>query len=883
MREKRVQMAVRRALQAHAPYPNSPLPSPSSHNGKHHNLALGLALGLSLALLIATIVLAWVIYHRLKTSRTSPYDLNTSKTLQKFSYRQLKQATVNFSESQKLGQGGFGAVYKGQLRTGVEVAVKRIDVSSVQGEVAFQNEVSIIGKITSPHIVKLLGFCAHGPRRLLVYEYMANRSLQEALFDEVYAVRLDWDMRFRIVLNTAEGLAYLHGKCDPPVIHGDVKPSNVLLDGEFKAKLADFGLARVRSEESILEVQTQEAQREAVEKERMRYERVVRDRARRQRRREEAERKKHQTQNVVEDGGNKRSHHQDPSMEFAFEPNPEGGGERKSSASMFDGLSTEEETSGIMLDSPCSKGGNSTPTSILRHKMGASPPTIRGALPELVSECSPVSAPAVGTDATDTEEISWQDCDESRSYPQSPMSVTKLEIRSDMDGDNFLSAEEGETDMEKSVILSMDGTGEEGWSTVSPSQPDLDFTLEASSAGQNGEVRKGLGRKEKKVGRSWSRDWWRKHQQRGNGHGGHGNGNGNGLGDGDGGGGNNNGNGLDVDVKDAEIHQGTMSMKEQLQKSEELNEMEGDGTTRRSKSRTAERRQRSRSSGWVGSFIGEMSKVDSKRQKLPAKQHHDKLKGREWWREEYCEELSNKSREFRKVEKSNKHEGGNRSSRRHKKDDYTKWIRDFSQEYGPELGMHSKNHHSKNLEVRRENRKSRSRREEFWSGDSYRGVSSTPSMRGTICYVAPEYGGAGLLSEKSDVYSFGVLLLVLIAGRRPLQVTASPMSDFERANLISWARLLAQSGNILDLVDPSLQSTAYSEDQAVMCITVALLCLQRLPTARPSMSDIVKILNGEFEVPDLPFEFSPSPPGFKSRRKPSAEEIVMLSEPPITV
>lgn len=216
-----------------------------------------------------------------------------------------------------------------------------------------------------------------------------------------------------------------------------------------------------------------------------------------------------------------------------------------------------------------------------------------------------------------------------------------------------------------------------------------------------------------------------------------------------------------------------------------------------------------------------------------------------------------------------------RSSRRHKKDDYTKWIRDFSQEFSAELG------HSKNLESRRESRKSRSRREEFWSGDSaYRGISSTPSMRGTICYVAPESGGAGSTSEKADVYSFGVLLLVLISGRRPLQVNASPLTDFERANLISWARLLAQTGNVLDLVDSNLQAV-FSEDQAVLCITVALLCLQRLPAARPSMSDIVKILKGELQPPALPFEFSPSPPGFRSRRKPSSEEIV-LDRAPVT-
>lgn len=138
-------------------------------------------------------------------------------------------------------------------------------------------------------------------------------------------------------------------------------------------------------------------------------------------------------------------------------------------------------------------------------------------------------------------------------------------------------------------------------------------------------------------------------------------------------------------------------------------------------------------------------------------------------------------------------------------------------------------------------------------------ISSTPSMRGTVCYVAPEYGGGGPLSEKCDIYSFGVLLLVLISGRRPLQVTASPMSEFERANLISWARHLAHLGRLFDLVDPLLR--AVDRDQVLVCITVALLCIQRSPVRRPSSKEIVAMLSGQSEPPNLPLEFSPSPPG----------------------
>lgn len=147
-------------------------------------------------------------------------------------------------------------------------------------------------------------------------------------------------------------------------------------------------------------------------------------------------------------------------------------------------------------------------------------------------------------------------------------------------------------------------------------------------------------------------------------------------------------------------------------------------------------------------------------------------------------------------------------------------------------------------------------------------MSSTPSMRGTVCYIAPECGGGGALSEKCDVYSFGVLLLVLVSGRRPLQVTASPMSEFERANLISWAKQLACHGNLLELVDKSIHSL--EKEQAVLCVTIALLCLQRSPVKRPTMKEIVEMLTGASEPPHLPFEFSPSPPmgfPFKSRKK----------------
>ncbi|KAL0428970.1 UNVERIFIED_CONTAM: Receptor-like serine/threonine-protein kinase [Sesamum radiatum] len=141
-------------------------------------------------------------------------------------------------------------------------------------------------------------------------------------------------------------------------------------------------------------------------------------------------------------------------------------------------------------------------------------------------------------------------------------------------------------------------------------------------------------------------------------------------------------------------------------------------------------------------------------------------------------------------------------------------------------------------------------------------------MRGTVCYIAPEYGGGAQASEKCDVYSFGVLLLVTVSGRRPLQVMASPMSEFERANLISWARQLALNGRLLDLVDSNIQSL--DREQVLLCITIALLCLQRSPNKRPAMKEIVEMLSGKSELPICHSNFFSSPPSnflFKSRRK----------------
>ncbi|KAK3445987.1 hypothetical protein EUGRSUZ_A01755 [Eucalyptus grandis] len=159
-----------------------------------------------------------------------------------FAYRDLQVATKNFSE--KLGGGGFGSVFKGTLPDSSHIAVKKLEGMS-QGEKQFRTEVSTTGTIQHVNLVRLRGFCSEGDKRLLVYDFMPNGSLDYHLFHRKDSKTLDWKTRYQIALGTARGLAYLHEKCRDCIIHCDIKPENILLDAEFCPKVADFGLAKL--------------------------------------------------------------------------------------------------------------------------------------------------------------------------------------------------------------------------------------------------------------------------------------------------------------------------------------------------------------------------------------------------------------------------------------------------------------------------------------------------------------------------------------------------------------------------------------------------------------------------------------------------------------
>ncbi|GJN12388.1 hypothetical protein PR202_ga30661 [Eleusine coracana subsp. coracana] len=164
-----------------------------------------------------------------------------------FGFNQILEATSNFSEQNKLGEGGFGPVYKGKFPEGIEIAVKRLASHSGQGFIEFKNEVQLIAKLQHTNLVRLLGCCSQGEDKILVYEYLPNKSLDFFIFDENRKSLIDWNRRLVIIEGIAEGLLYLHKHSRLRVIHRDLKPSNILLDSKMNPKISDFGLAKIFS------------------------------------------------------------------------------------------------------------------------------------------------------------------------------------------------------------------------------------------------------------------------------------------------------------------------------------------------------------------------------------------------------------------------------------------------------------------------------------------------------------------------------------------------------------------------------------------------------------------------------------------------------------
>ncbi|XP_051125284.1 cold-responsive protein kinase 1-like isoform X2 [Andrographis paniculata] len=163
----------------------------------------------------------------------------------KFTYKELTAATNNFHRRNKIGRGGFGTVYKGVLKNGVEVAVKMLSAESKQGVREFLTEIDTISNVKHPNLVELLGCCVQESHKILVYEYIENNSLDHALRGSNRSIKLDWGRRSAICVGTARGLAYLHEGLVPHIVHRDIKASNILLDEDYQPKIGDFGLAKL--------------------------------------------------------------------------------------------------------------------------------------------------------------------------------------------------------------------------------------------------------------------------------------------------------------------------------------------------------------------------------------------------------------------------------------------------------------------------------------------------------------------------------------------------------------------------------------------------------------------------------------------------------------
>ncbi|KAL4628565.1 hypothetical protein ACB092_05G248500 [Castanea dentata] len=171
-------------------------------------------------------------------------EIGSVESLQ-FDFGTIRVATDDFSEANKLGQGGFGAVYKGMLNNGQIIAVKRLSIESGQGDLEFKNEVLLVAKLQHRNLVRLLGFCIERTERLLIYEFMSNTSLDHFLFDPIKRLDLDWQKRYKIIGGIARGLLYLHEDSQLRIIHRDLKASNILLDDEMNPKISDFGMAKL--------------------------------------------------------------------------------------------------------------------------------------------------------------------------------------------------------------------------------------------------------------------------------------------------------------------------------------------------------------------------------------------------------------------------------------------------------------------------------------------------------------------------------------------------------------------------------------------------------------------------------------------------------------
>ncbi|XP_057463250.1 cysteine-rich receptor-like protein kinase 10 [Actinidia eriantha] len=234
------------------PPPSPVLLPPASSPGKRGNSSKVLV-----AILVPTVVsllllVVGICFLRRKAKKKYNFlqeepvrnEITTVESLQ-YDFITIQSATNNFSVGNQIGKGGFGVVYKGTFPSGQEIAVKRLSQSSGQGAEEFKNEVVLVAKLQHRNLVRLLGFCLEGQEKILIYEFVRNKSLDYFLFEPKKYGKLVWSSRWKIIEGIARGLLYLHEDSRLTIIHRDLKASNVLLDGDMNVKISDFGMARI--------------------------------------------------------------------------------------------------------------------------------------------------------------------------------------------------------------------------------------------------------------------------------------------------------------------------------------------------------------------------------------------------------------------------------------------------------------------------------------------------------------------------------------------------------------------------------------------------------------------------------------------------------------
>ncbi|XP_065851732.1 leucine-rich repeat receptor protein kinase HPCA1 isoform X2 [Euphorbia lathyris] len=251
----------------------SPYPFPDQGKGTSFSPGAMAGIGVGCALLVLSLV--GVAYYAIRQKKRAEKALGSSRPFASwapsgkdsggapqlkgarwFSYDELKKCTNSFSDNNEIGSGGYGKVYRGMVSEGQVVAIKRAQQGSMQGGLEFKTEIELLSRVHHKNVVGLVGFCFEQGEQMLVYEYMANGTLRESLSGRS-GIHLDWKRRLRITLGSARGLAYLHELADPPIIHRDVKSTNILLDENLTAKVADFGLSKLVSDSTKGHVSTQ--------------------------------------------------------------------------------------------------------------------------------------------------------------------------------------------------------------------------------------------------------------------------------------------------------------------------------------------------------------------------------------------------------------------------------------------------------------------------------------------------------------------------------------------------------------------------------------------------------------------------------------------------